>query len=135
MNIGKTGAEGERRVANFLRKKGFAIINRNFQSRYGEVDIIAENDDVIAFVEVKTRTFPAKYKEPYSYGRPADAVTYRKRMNTVEAALAYVYNNGIDKRIRFDVCEIYFAEYPDKTYRLHKLNYIDNAFDIYGNII
>ena len=129
------GAWGEERAARFLLNKGYTLHELNWYHEHLEIDIIAENDDVIAFVEVKTRTFPAKYKEPYSYGRPADAVTYRKRMNTVEAALAYVYNNGIDKRIRFDVCEIYFAEYPDKTYRLHKLNYIDNAFDIYGNII
>ena len=129
------GDIGEFRACRYLEECGFKIDARNVRVSKKEIDIIAENDDVIAFVEGKTRTFPAKYKEPYSYGRPADAVTYRKRMNTVEAALAYVYNNGIDKRIRFDVCEIYFAEYPDKTYRLHKLNYIDNAFDIYGNII
>lgn len=130
-----TGDIGEFRTCRYLEECGFRIVARNVHVSRKEIDIIAENDEVMVFVEVKTRTFPARYKEPYSYGRPADAVTYRKRMNTVEAALAYVRENGIEKRIRFDVCEIYFAEYPDKTYRLHRLNYIDNAFDIYGNII
>ena len=119
------GDIGEFRACRYLEEHGFKIVAR----------IIAENDEVMAFVEVKTRTFSAKYKQPYSYARPAEAVTYKKRINTVEAAMAYVYNNGINKKIRFDVCEIYFSEYPDKTYKLHKLNYIDNAFDVYGNII
>ena len=55
MNIGKTGGEGEKRVANYLRQQGFAIVKRNYTCRYGEIDIIAENDEYILFVEVKTR--------------------------------------------------------------------------------
>ena len=129
------GDIGEFRACRYLEEHGFKIVARNVHVSRKEIDIIAENDEVMAFVEVKTRTFSAKYKQPYSYARPAEAVTYKKRINTVEAAMAYVYNNGINKKIRFDVCEIYFSEYPDKTYKLHKLNYIDNAFDVYGNII
>jgi putative endonuclease len=129
------GDIGEFQTCRYLESKGYTITARNVHVSKKEIDIIAERDDLIAFVEVKTRTFPSKYKQPYtSYARPAEAVTYKKRMNTIEAALGYVYQNHIDKRVRFDVCEIYFAEYPDKTYRLHKLNYIDNAFDVYGNI-
>ena len=129
------GDIGEFQTCRYLESHGYTITARNVHVSKKEIDIIAEKDDMIAFVEVKTRTFSAKYKQPYSYTRPAEAVTYKKRMNTVEAALGYVYANNLDKRIRFDVCEIYFAEYPNKTYKLYKLNYIDNAFDVYGNII
>ena len=55
MNIGKTGKSGESRVADFLRSKGCTVIKRNYQSRFGEVDIIAESGDKIHCVEVKTR--------------------------------------------------------------------------------
>lgn len=129
-----TGDIGEFQACRYLESQGYTIKARNVHVSKKEIDIIAEKDDLIAFVEVKTRTFSSRYKQPYTYARPAEAVTYKKRMNTIEAALGYVYKNNIEKRIRFDVCEIYFAEYPDKTYKLHKLNYIDNAFDIYGNI-
>mgnify|MGYP003509397425 CR=1 FL=1 len=55
MNIGKTGANGETRVASFLRKQGYKILNRNYSCRFGEIDIIAEKDGFIVFVEVKTK--------------------------------------------------------------------------------
>ena len=129
------GDIGEFHACAYLERNGYSITARNLHVSKKEIDIIAEKDDVIAFVEVKTRTFPARYSHPLSYGRAAEAVTYKKRMNIIEAASAYVYENKIDKRIRFDVCEIYFAEYPDKAYKLYKLNYIDAAFDAYGNII
>ena len=49
MNIGKTGSEGEKRVAEFLRRRGFSIIKRNYLCRYGEIDIIAENEEFLLF--------------------------------------------------------------------------------------
>ena len=52
MNIGKIGKSGEDRTAAFLRKRGFAIIKRNYQCRFGEIDIIAEDREYIIFVEV-----------------------------------------------------------------------------------
>ena len=55
MNIGKVGENGEKRVAEFLRKNGFSVVKRNYQCRYGEIDIIAESKQYILFVEVKTR--------------------------------------------------------------------------------
>ena len=55
MNLGKTGRKGEDMVVNFLRNQGCTILKRNFVSRYGEVDIIAQKGGLILFVEVKTR--------------------------------------------------------------------------------
>ncbi len=131
----ETGGIGEITACRYLISRGYEIVAQNVHISHKEIDIMARKDDVLVFVEVKTRTFPAKYRQPYAYARPADAVSYKKRMNIIEGALGYVRDNCPDAKIRFDVIEIYFAEYPDKTYKLHKLNHIDGAFDIYGNII
>ncbi len=130
-----TGGIGENTACQYLISRGYEIIGQNVYISHKEIDIIAKKDGYLIFVEVKTRTFPSRYRQPYAYARPADAVSYKKRMNIIEGALNYIRENCPDAKIRFDVIEIYFAEYPDKTYKLHKLNHIDGAFDVYGNII
>ncbi|MBQ2347982.1 MAG: YraN family protein, partial [Clostridia bacterium] len=54
-HIKERGRQGEKLVCAYLEQKGYKIVCTNYHSRYGEIDIIAENDSVIAFVEVKTR--------------------------------------------------------------------------------
>ena len=56
MNIGKTGEKGEKLAARFLEKKGYTIIAKNFQTRFGEIDIICRNKEYLVFAEVKTRS-------------------------------------------------------------------------------
>jgi len=51
----KLGFAGEEIVATFLEKQGFVIVAKNFRSNFGEIDIVAQKDDVLAFIEVKTR--------------------------------------------------------------------------------
>ena len=69
MNIGATGKSGEDRVATFLRKNGWSVIKRNYQCRFGEIDIIADNDEYIIFVdaddvmEVNERFIQRVFKE------------------------------------------------------------------------
>ncbi|MBP5618294.1 MAG: YraN family protein, partial [Clostridia bacterium] len=55
MNIGATGERGEKLAARYLRRKGYRILERNFQTRFGEIDLIARKGDQLVFVEVKTR--------------------------------------------------------------------------------
>ena len=55
MNIGESGKFGEDKAAEYLRKKGYGIIRRNFSCRFGEIDIIAENAGFLVFAEVKLR--------------------------------------------------------------------------------
>lgn len=126
------GNAGERYACECLEHKGYTVIGRNVHISHKEIDIIAEKDDVIIFVEVKARTFSAKYSSPLY--RPAEAVNYKKRMNTVSAALSYLSQNNIEKRCRFDVFEIYFSVYPDGRYKLYRINHIESAFDASGNI-
>ena len=61
MNIGKTGEKGESLVAGFMRKNGCTVIKRNYQCRFGEIDIIAEKGEYIIFTEVKTRREGSMY--------------------------------------------------------------------------
>ena len=120
MNIGKIGAEGEKRVAAFLRKRGFNVIKRNFQCRYGEVDIIAENNEYILFVEVKTRKENALISG-------IDAVDSHKQSRITLAAQDYIRKTYCEKQPRFDVAEVTVFEKADKTLG-YNLKYLENAF-------
>ena len=120
MNIGKTGQSGEKRVAQFLRKRGFNVIKRNFQCRYGEIDIIAENDEYILFVEVKTRKENALISG-------MDAVDSHKQSRIILAAQDYITKTNCEKQPRFDVAEVIVTEKNDGTLG-YSLKYLENAF-------
>ena len=120
MNIGKVGGEGEKRVAAFLRKRGFNVIKRNYQCRYGEIDIIAENDEYILFVEVKTR-------KENAFISGALAVDSHKRSRMTLSAQDYISKTFNDKQPRFDVAEVTAFEKEDKTLG-YNLKYFENAF-------
>lgn len=111
------GKKGEDFAANFLAKQGYEIIERNYHSRYGEIDIIAKKDETIAFVEVKTRKADAKYS-------PSEAVTYSKQKKINLTALTYLVQNETLAQPRFDVIEVMSNEG-----RIYKVNHIENAFD------
>ena len=93
------GASGEAEAARFLKAQGYKIITRNFKARFGEIDIIAKDRDVLVFVEVKTRS-------PNSLGTPEEAVTPRKIARITKAASEYMLKNERatrDLSVRFDV--------------------------------
>lgn len=120
MNIGKIGSEGEKRVAEFLRRRGFSIIKRNYLCRYGEIDIIAENQEFLLFVEVKTR-------KEQSLVSGAQAVDAFKQKRILLTANDYIAKTESEKQPRFDIAEVtvYNKEDGNLGYRL---NYIENAF-------
>ena len=120
MNIGKVGKEGEKRVAIFLRKRGFNIVKRNFQCRYGEIDIIAENDEYILFVEVKTRKEGALISG-------ALAVDSHKQSRITLSAQDYIVKTLCEKQPRFDVAEVTVCE-KDGGETGYSLKYFENAF-------
>ena len=128
------GNLGEDYSSRYLESRGYTILGRNVYVDKKEIDIVAEKDGVISFVEVKTRTFSSRYSTPLKVARPADAVSYKKRMNIATAALSYISQNGITKKCRFDVIEIYFSVLPDNTHKFYKINHIEGAFDANGNI-
>ena len=88
------------KTAGYLRKNGYEIITTNFFTKNGEIDIVAEQDQIIIFVEVKTRT-------NYKYGTPAKAVDEIKRKHMRIAAGKFLSLNNFSRyTIRFDVIEI-----------------------------
>ena len=94
------GAWGEQKAAEYLMHKGFALIERNYRSRYGEIDLVMENDSYLVFVEVKLR-------KSDRYGTPAEYVTRSKQEKLRNTALMYLQSHEVDKQPRFDVIEIY----------------------------
>ncbi len=117
--MGKTqeiGNSGEGFVAEYLKKKGYIISARNYRTRFGEIDVIAENDDEILFVEVKTRSEKSKIR-PYEY------VNFSKQRKLFITANIYLQHNGFGLKPRFDVAEVFVS--GDGSMRL---NYFENAF-------
>lgn len=105
MHTRELGRTGEELAARYLSARGWTILDRNVRTRDGELDIVAARDDVIAFVEVKTRRSRA-------YGSPAEAVTHRKAVRIRLLATRYLAERTPAGRgaraatIRFDVIDI-----------------------------
>lgn len=115
------GAFGEDAAEKFLKKKGYKILERNFNCRFGEIDIIALDKECLVFVEVKTRS-------NNKYGNPQNAVNYYKRNHLELSARCYIDKNRLNNYIaRFDIVEI-FAKYADNNFIVEDINVISNAF-------
>jgi putative endonuclease len=98
MNNTEKGRSQEKRACSYLKDKGYEILNRNFYSRYGEIDIIAKQQQTIVFIEVK-------YRESTRLTTPEEAVDYKKRRRIIKTADYYRLKNQIrdDVSCRFDV--------------------------------
>ncbi|MDD6478199.1 MAG: YraN family protein [Oscillospiraceae bacterium] len=116
----KLGALGEEMVAEYLRKNGYIVIKRNFKSRFGEIDIIAETKTEIIFVEVKTRT-------ENSLVSGVEAVDFYKAERIRKTALGFLSRIKVDLAPRFDVAEVTVYNRPDNSVG-YKLKYVKSAF-------
>lgn len=127
-----TGALGEELAASFLVANGYTVIGRNLHFSKNEIDIVAEDGDVIAFIEVKTRS--VLYPESGDFGIPSRAVDAKKRNNLVSATRAYLAANPVSKQPRMDVIEVYLKESNSQfpTPQILKINHIRDAFDARG---
>lgn len=96
------GTRGEEIAAGWLRQKGYIIRDRNWRSGRHELDIVAENNDNIIFVEVKTRS--ADYQV-----HPADAVNVPKQRTIIFAASNYIKKYNLEKEARFDIITVIFS--------------------------
>jgi len=95
------GRIGEEIAEKYLRQQGYQIIEKNFHSQQGEIDLIAADGEVLVFVEVKNYSFR-------SLGSPLGAVRRSKCDSIIHAARTYLYRKGIKERFcRFDVVTIY----------------------------
>ncbi|MBE6037480.1 MAG: YraN family protein [Clostridiales bacterium] len=110
------GKRGEDLAADYLQRKGYRILARNFRCRRGELDIVAEKGGVLVFAEVKTR-------RSLAFGLPGEAVTPKKQIHLLQGAAYYCRTQGIrGMPLRMDVVEVLFLE--EKPY----LHHIENAF-------
>jgi putative endonuclease len=96
----KLGDKGEGLACNFLKKKGYRVILRNFKTSLGEIDIIAKDKDTLVFIEVKTR-------ESLQYGQPFESVTRIKRKKIANVATLYLKKLKEIPACRFDIVSIY----------------------------
>ena len=118
MNIGESGKFGEDKAAEYLRKKGYGIIRRNFSCRFGEIDIIAENTGFLVFAEVKLR-------KNDMHGEAKEFVNYSKQQKIIRSASLFLAGYDTEKQPRFDVIEVYA---PQGMFSPVKINHIEDAF-------
>ncbi len=105
----RLGNRGEEIAEVFLKKAGYRIVERNFRSPFGEVDIVAEDRGCIVFVEVKTRS-------NLSYGLPAESIGVKKRHKISLVASYYLKSKNIKQRdSRFDVVSIVSSDGVDRV--------------------
>ena len=93
------GLEGEQLAANYLREKSWHILEMNYRFSRSEVDLVASKDDLLIFVEVKTRTGT-------SFGQPEEFVDTKKAENIIKAADHYIWEKDWKGKIRFDIISI-----------------------------
>ena len=97
------GAWGEALAAEYLRKKRYRIVAQGYRSRFGEIDLIAENKDFLAFVEVKLR-------KSADFAAAREYVDRRKQDRIRVTASIYLSDHPTELQPRFDVIEIYAPE-------------------------
>lgn len=96
-----TGAFGEEEAQRVLKKNGYRILDRNFRARFGEIDIVAMDNGVIVFVEVRTK------KAGSMFGRPGESIDMGKQRRITLAAEEYLTSRGkADHPARFDVVSV-----------------------------
>lgn len=96
----RLGAEAEEAAINYLKNKGYVILERNYHARYGEVDVIAQQNDTLVFVEVRQR-------KKHSLVSAEESVTPKKQKKLALAASIYIANViGKEMPIRFDVIAV-----------------------------
>jgi putative endonuclease len=113
-----TGVWGETAACNYLAGLGWKIVQRNFRTRYGEIDMIAQDGQYIVFVEVKTR-------RDSRFAAAREHVTAAKQRRILTAAEEWLQLHPTDLQPRFDVVEVYGAEEAAVPPRIHL---IENAF-------
>jgi putative endonuclease len=94
------GQRGEEIACKALKKRGYRILDKNFSCRQGELDIVAEDNDVVCFIEVKARSYE-------DYGLPEEAVTHWKKRKLLNTAFVYIEKKKIkDRDMRFDIISV-----------------------------
>lgn len=111
------GKEGEDIAADFLKKKGFRIVEKNYRSIFGEIDLIVQDKGTIVFVEVKTRS-------DISFAYPFEAVNPKKREKIRKTALCFMKKMKQEVPARFDILSICVRDGKQE------IEHIQDAFEV-----
>ncbi|WP_452226564.1 YraN family protein [Lacinutrix cladophorae] len=109
------GEKGEQLAVDFLLQNGYQIMERNYRFQKAEVDIIAKQKEILAIVEVKTRSTK-------DFGNPQDFLKPKQIQRIVKAVDQYVTTNKLDVEVRFDIIAIV------KTGNTFEIEHLENAF-------
>lgn len=114
-NHNQLGKKGEQLAVDFLIENGYDIVERNYRFNKAEVDIIAQKEDVLAIIEVKTRSTT-------DFGNPQDFVKPKQIKNLVKAVDEYVTVNNLEVDVRFDIIAIV------KEKKQFNIEHLEDAF-------
>ncbi len=115
------GKLAENTALEFLKANGYRIRQCNYRTKFSEIDIIAEDQGVICFVEVKAR-------HSLNFGNPLEAVSIRKQRQIAKSAIYYLKTNNLLERLsRFDVLTLLYTD------DLPKISLIKDAFELSAN--
>lgn len=115
----QTGCAGEAQAEAFLKRAGYRILERNYRTRHGEIDLIAQKGDIVAFCEVKTRA-SSRFAEAREF------VTYQKQKRLIAAASLWLMAHGDGLQPRFDVLEVYW---PQSAEMPTEIRHLQHAFE------
>ncbi len=114
------GDKYELKALHYLQRKGLTLIAKNFHSRFGEVDLIMQDNDTIVFIEVR-------YRESTSHGSASESVTPRKQQKIIKTAKRFLSDRNLwDNNVRFDVVAI--SPIPTRFFCRHNVDWIPSAF-------
>lgn len=109
------GIKGENLAVKHLENKQYKILERNWRDGHKEIDIIAEKDDTLVIVEVKTRSTD-------HFEKPKQAVGKNKQRLIIDATETYIINNDVELETRFDIISIIFKG------EKHTLEHVEDAY-------
>ncbi len=113
------GKLAEIKACEYLKKKKYKLLDVNYSTRFGEIDLIMQKKNFICFIEVKMRN-------EKSIASPAEFVDYNKQKKIITTAKIYLANNNINLQPRFDVVEVY-----TENNNIKSIKHLENAFELY----
>jgi putative endonuclease len=117
------GKSGEEIATQLLKRQGYKIWERNYKTKLGEIDIIAKDKDTVCFIEVKTR-------HSDRFGSPEESISVSKQKKIIKVALSFLKeNNLLDKKARFDVVSVVYAEGKPNSYLIKHAFELNASFN------
>ena len=107
----KLGRQGENIAKDFLKHRGFIIIAMNWRHLHYEIDVVARQQNILVFVEVKTRS-------TFKFGFPDESIDHKKETRLREAAEIYIEHKDLHNEIRFDIVSIVKNNLEEKVYHI-----------------